>query len=79
MFIATAATEELAALAEAAGTAVRATDLIGVLQPPGELLGSPMPGDTFAVAGGHPHTILTAKPVDAVPGEAIHYVIHGRR
>ena len=71
-FISTAAETDLLA-----ATLIRADDLVGVLQPPGEALGRPIPTDTIT-AGGLIYTVLSVKAVQRVAGDAVHYVVQAR-
>lgn len=71
-FIATTASDTLKA-----ASLIHASDLTGMLQPPGSALGRPLPGDTIT-AGGLTHTILTAEPVQREVGDVVHFVVQAR-
>ncbi|RKF22727.1 hypothetical protein D6851_05890 [Altericroceibacterium spongiae] len=71
-FIATDAATELVA-----SGVVLADDLLGVMALPGAALVEPKIGDTVT-ADGKAYTLLSAKPVHSVAGDAIHYAIHAR-
>jgi hypothetical protein len=71
-FIATAADSDLLA-----ANLIHASDLTGMLQPPGEVLGAPHSTDTIS-AGGLTYTVLDVRPVQRIVGDVVHYVVHAR-
>ena len=71
-FIATTASNDLIA-----ANLIHASDLTGMLQPPGEVLGAPQSTDTIS-AGGLTYTVLDVRPVQRVAGDVVHYVVHAR-
>lgn len=71
-FLATAAETDLIA-----ATLIRADDLHGVLQPPGDALDRPQPNDTIT-AGGLTYTVLVVRSVQREVGDVVHYVVQAR-